>query len=83
MKLKVRQVGNSLAVTIPKQYASKLNLTEKSEIDAELTDKKIVISPIKSKWDNLVNELRTSAKQKGLTEDFIKEAIEEIRYGKR
>lgn len=83
MKLKIRQVGNSLAVTIPKEYASKLNLSDKSVIDAELEDKKIVIMPAKSKWDELQERLKSAAREKGITEMSIDKAIEEIRYGKR
>lgn len=83
MRLKIRQVGNSLAVTIPKEYANKLNLSGKSVIDAELKDKKIVISPAKSRWQELQEKLQNEAQKKGITKESIDKAIEEIRYGKR
>ncbi|MDI6688945.1 MAG: AbrB/MazE/SpoVT family DNA-binding domain-containing protein [Actinomycetota bacterium] len=82
MKLKIRRVGNSLTVTIPKDIAGRLNIKPASEVDVEIEGDRIVLSKVKSQWDELVEKTRQKAKEMGLKEEDINRALSEIRYGR-
>lgn len=81
MRLKVRKVGNSLVMTIPKEYAQALGLAEQSAVDAEVRDGSLVVSPARPTWDELREEAQRIVAEKGVTEDAVMEAIYEMRYG--
>ena len=49
MKSTIQKWGNSLAIRIPKSFASQINLFQGTEIDLVLFDNKIQIEPIKEK----------------------------------
>ena len=53
MEAKVQKWGNSLAIRIPKPFASEIGLTDNSDVTVYLQNKKIVISPIARKKMNL------------------------------
>ncbi len=82
MKLKIRRVGNSLTVTIPKDIAERLNIKPTSEVNVEIEGDRIVFSKVKSRWDELVEKARQRAKKMGLKEEDVNRALSEIRYGR-
>lgn len=41
MKVKIRKIGNSLGIILPKDILELMNLKEGSEIDLELSNKEI------------------------------------------
>lgn len=82
MKLKVRKVGNSLIVTIPKNIAKTLDIKSQTEVDVQLEENQIIISKTKSRWEELLEEARKKAKEMKVKEEDVEKAIYEIRYGK-
>jgi antitoxin component of MazEF toxin-antitoxin module len=79
MKVKVRRVGNSLTVTIPKEIAMDLGLDPDVEMDVSIRDRAVVLEPVGSRLDRLVAELRREAAERGLTERDIDLAMAEAR----
>ncbi|MBN1632279.1 MAG: AbrB/MazE/SpoVT family DNA-binding domain-containing protein [Thermoleophilia bacterium] len=79
MRVKVRQVGNSLTVTIPKEIALDLGITPKMEMDVSIKDRVVVLEPAESRWERLLAETRKLAFERGLTETDVDEAIAESR----
>ncbi len=47
MKSSIQKWGNSLAIRIPKSFASEIHLVQGSEIDISLFEDKLQIEPIK------------------------------------
>lgn len=79
MRVKVRQVGNSLVVTIPKEIALDLGLAPGAEMDMALRDGLIVMEPAEDRWERLLSEARKKAAERGITEADIEAAIREYR----
>jgi antitoxin MazE len=51
MKTRIQKWGNSLALRIPKSFATEANLDSDSAVEISLFDGKLLISPsIKPKW---------------------------------
>ena len=60
MKSTVQKWGNSLAIRIPKSFATEIDLSQGAEIDLVLFENKIQIEPIKKKkltLDELLNQV--------------------------
>ena len=53
MLTKVQKWGNSLAIRIPKPFASEIGLTDNSAVTVSLQNRKIVISPLARKKTHL------------------------------
>jgi antitoxin component of MazEF toxin-antitoxin module len=81
MKVKVRRVGNSLTVTIPKEIALDLGIGPEMEVDVSVRDKALVMEPVGSRWERLVEEIRKEAAERGLTERDIFVGIARARRG--
>jgi antitoxin component of MazEF toxin-antitoxin module len=81
MKVKVRRVGNSLTVTIPKEIALDLGIGPDMEVDVSVRDKALVMEPVGSRWERLVEEIRKEAAERGLTERDIFVGIARARRG--
>ena len=79
MRVKVRQVGNSLTVTIPKEIALDLGITPGTEVDVSVRDRSVMFEPAESRWERLLAEMRKLASERGLTEVDVDEAIAESR----
>lgn len=79
MQVKVRRVGNSISVTIPKAVAAELALDENTQMNVVVRDGAVVLEPAVSRWDRLVDDVRTRAAERGLTERDVTEAVSEIR----
>jgi len=71
MKTRVQKWGNSLALRIPKSFATEVGLQKETSVEVSLTDGKLVITPVsqpkptlkqflaKITKDNLHNEVDT------------------------
>jgi len=46
MKTRIQKWGNSLALRIPKSFASEVGLDKESPVDVSLADGKLVIAPV-------------------------------------
>ena len=46
MKTKMKKWGNSLAIRIPKAFATEVGLKEESEVDVSLKSGKLVVVPV-------------------------------------
>lgn len=79
MRVKVRQVGNSLTVTIPKEIALELNLSPELVVDLRVRDQTVVMEPVLSRWERLLAEIRKQAAERGLSEADVEQALEESR----
>ncbi len=81
MRVKVRRVGNSITVTIPKEIAVDLGIAPNMEMDVSVRDQALVMEPAGSRWERLLQELRREAAQRGLTERDIEIALAEVHGG--
>jgi antitoxin component of MazEF toxin-antitoxin module len=79
MRVKVRQVGNGLTVTIPKEVALELDLSTDMEVDLTVRGQAVVMRPVLSRWEGLLAEARGEAKVRGLSEADIERALAEPR----
>ena len=48
MKTRVQKWGNSLALRIPKSFASEVGLEKETSVEVSLSDGKLVITPVTS-----------------------------------
>ena len=46
MKTRMQKWGNSLAIRIPKAFATEIGLGEESEVDVSLKSGKLVVAPV-------------------------------------
>ena len=46
MKTRVQKWGNSLALRIPKSFATEVGLQKESSVEVSLTDGKLVVAPL-------------------------------------
>ncbi|HHY97587.1 MAG TPA: AbrB/MazE/SpoVT family DNA-binding domain-containing protein [Firmicutes bacterium] len=62
MIVKVQRWGNSLALRIPKSFASEVNLEPGSRVNLSLRGRRIVISPISQEYsmEELVSRINES-----------------------
>jgi antitoxin component of MazEF toxin-antitoxin module len=79
MRVKVRQVGNSITVTIPKEIALDLGITPEMEMDLTVRDHAVVMQPTQTRWERLLADARRHAVERGLSEADIDLAIAESR----
>ena len=64
----VAKWGNSLAISIPKNIANKINLKEGTSISIDVTDNNIVITPEKPKYT--LEELLAGASSEDFDGEF-------------
>jgi AbrB family looped-hinge helix DNA binding protein len=79
VQVKARRVGNSIAVTIPKDVAAELGIDENTDMNVVVRGNAVVLEPVLSRWDRLVLDVRRQTEGRGLTEGDVTEAITEIR----
>ncbi len=81
MKVKLRKVGNSYTVTVPREIVDELALDEGGELDIDFVarEDRVVLKPAKSRLDRLMDRMQTKAKGRSITEADVDEAIREIR----
>lgn len=79
MRVKVRRVGNSLTVTIPKEIAMDLRLGPDTEMDVSVRGEALILQPVESPWERLVRQVREQTAGRGLSEGDIEAAVAEAR----
>lgn len=80
MRVKARKVGNSLTVTIPKDIAEEMFLSENVELDIFAREGAVVMQPVKSRWELTIERIRAEMPPPGdLTEDDIVEMCRDAR----
>ncbi|MHB1016513.1 MAG: AbrB/MazE/SpoVT family DNA-binding domain-containing protein [Coriobacteriia bacterium] len=58
MRVKTRRVGNSLTVTIPRELVTEMDLTEDTDMNIFVREGAVVLEPVISRWDRLVERVR-------------------------
>ena len=61
MRVKTRKVGNSLTVTIPKELVTEMDLAEDTDMNIFVREGAVVLEPVVSRWDRLVERVRADA----------------------
>lgn len=79
MRVKARRVGNSLTVTIPKELVTEMDLAEDTDMNIFVREGAVVLEPVVSRWDRLVERVRIEAA--GVTEADVDEAMRRLRPG--
>lgn len=79
MKVKVRRVGNSLTVTIPKEIAADVGIGPDTEMDVSIRGQVVVMEPVESRWERLVREVRRELAGREPAESDVDAAIAEAR----
>ncbi|MGV8083906.1 MAG: AbrB/MazE/SpoVT family DNA-binding domain-containing protein [Coriobacteriia bacterium] len=79
MRVKARKVGNSLTVTIPKEVVLETDISENTDLNIFVREGSVVLEPVLSRWDRLVDRVREQAAQQGVTEADVAEEMQQIR----
>lgn len=79
MKVKVRKVGNSMAVTIPADLVEEFGITRDTEMEVSARGDAILLEPVSTRWERLVAAVRLEAAGHGVTEQDVDTAVAEIR----
>ena len=59
--VKVRKVGNSITVSIPRDVVAEMGITEDMDMNMFVREGAVVMEPAVSKWDRLVARVRRGA----------------------
>lgn len=77
MNAYIQKWGNSLAVRIPSKLIKKLNLANGTSVELSAKNHHLIISPIKSELDTLLESINSSNRHpEGLEDDTLKGAEE-------
>ena len=80
MTTTLTKIGNSQGIRIPKPLIKQAHL-ENTPIDFELTEKGLLLKPLKKprkNWEeNIKNTLKTSKKDEGIIKEFLDENLDE------
>jgi putative addiction module antidote len=79
MKVKLRKVGNSYTVTVPKEIVDEMGLEEGGEFDIIAKEDTVVLQPAGSRLSRAMERMREKARERGVTEADVEQAIQEIR----
>jgi antitoxin component of MazEF toxin-antitoxin module len=79
MRVKTRRVGNSLTVTIPKDLVDEMDLTEDTDMNIFVREGSVVLEPVTSRWDRLVERVREETSARSLTEADVAEELTSLR----
>ena len=79
MRVKTRRVGNSLTVTIPKDLVDEMDLTEDTDMNIFVREGSVVLEPVTSRWDRLVERVREETAARSLTEADVAEELTSMR----
>lgn len=83
MRVKTRRVGNSLTVTIPKELVTEMDLAEDTDMNIFVREGAVVLEPVVSRWDRLVERVRSETMS--VAETDIDAEMRRLRpgYGRR
>lgn len=79
MRIKVRKVGNSLTVTIPREIALDLDIDAGTEMDVSVGGQAVVFALTQDRWARLLAQVRLQAVERGLSETDVDLAIADLR----
>lgn len=79
MRVKTRRVGNSLTVTIPKDLVDEMDLAEDTDMNIFVREGAVVLEPVTSRWDRLVERVREEAAARSITEEDVTEELTSMR----
>ncbi|MDO8880499.1 MAG: AbrB/MazE/SpoVT family DNA-binding domain-containing protein [Coriobacteriia bacterium] len=81
MRVKTRKVGNSLTVTIPKELVTEMDLAEDTDMNIFVREGAVVLEPVVSRWERLVERVRTGAAARGADEADVEAEMRRVRPG--
>lgn len=83
MRVKTRKVGNSLTVTIPQELVAEMDLSENTDMNIFVREGAVVLEPVVSRWERLVERVRTEAAIRGAQESDVAAEMRRLRrdYG--
>lgn len=79
MRVKTRKVGNSLTVTIPRELVTEMDLAEDTDMNIFVRDGAVVLEPVVSRWDRLVERVRAEAASRQITEADVTDEVAALR----
>jgi antitoxin component of MazEF toxin-antitoxin module len=82
MKVKLRKVGNSYTVSIPREFVSELGLTEGTDMNIFVREDTVVIKPETESWEQMLEESLRIGRERNVTEEMILDECYEVRYGR-
>jgi antitoxin component of MazEF toxin-antitoxin module len=81
MRVKTRKVGNSLTVTIPRELVLEMDLTEDTDMNIFVREGAVVLEPVVSRWERLVERVRIEAAGRGVDEADVSAEMSRRRPG--
>lgn len=81
MKVKTRKVGNSLTVTIPKELVAEMDLTEDTDMNIFVREGTVVLEPVVSRWERLVERVRADVADRRVGEADVDAEMRRLRRG--
>lgn len=81
MRVKTRKVGNSLTVTIPQELVTEMDLAEGTDMNVFVREGTVVLEPVISRWERLVERVRAEAASRDVTEADVVREIDALRRG--
>lgn len=81
MRVKTRKVGNSLTVTIPQELVTEMDLAEDTDMNVFVREGTVVLEPVISRWERLVERVRAEAASRDVTEADVVREIDALRRG--
>lgn len=81
MRVKTRKVGNSLTVTIPQELVTEMDLAEDTDMNVFVREGTVVLEPVISRWERLVERVRGEAASRDVTEADVVREIDALRRG--
>lgn len=70
MRVKVQKWGNSIALRIPKSFATEINLQNGSTVNLSLIDKRLIIEPIDT-GEYELEELLSKVTEDNLHKEYL------------
>lgn len=79
MRVKTRKVGNSVTVTIPRDILAEINIAEDTDMNIFVREGAVVLEPVASRWERVLEGVRAQAARAGVTEADVTEEMDQLR----
>lgn len=79
MRVKTRRVGNSVTVTIPRDILAEMNIAEDTDMNIFVREGAVVLEPVASRWERVLEGVRAQAARAGVTEADVTEEMDQLR----
>lgn len=79
MRVKTRRVGNSVTVTIPRDILAEINIAEDTDMNIFVREGAVVLEPVASRWERVLEGVRAQAARAGVTEADVTEEMDQLR----